>query len=747
MPWNVRFFDNFPLNLITTLYTKNFDKFSSIEYLLAQLLKQRRPVKIWYTTIQKLGPVDLDKLMVSIRLLFFPINIFNFRRMRHGFVDGCGTLFFEKVRKSHYFRSLSRCIKSPRFTVQRHSKVCYVQTRLFDFAFTIGKSVTIKRIMPLGIDRTHFYAEKVKRQEKDIRSKDERIAQLETENSMLYLKLAQLHGAVQTARHERSVLSEQVEAESSFRQDVSGRASVLQRELETIRNDLRSVQSLAIDIPVQFEKYTSQANKVVQRHRQVFQSQSSNMTSLQSQVTSMELALQEVTERHAKEKKRRQELHNILMELRGNIRVHCRIRPLMEFDCGNEDSSALGKPGTRSEVVVHFVDDENVCCQTAKHNKVFEYERVFDPTASQNEMFDEVQPMLTSLLDGYNICIMAYGQTGSGKTHTMLGSHKNEDYNPSREPHRDEGVIPRAARELFRLISEKQTGTHKVEVSVLEIYNNDIRDLLSNDPSIKHDINTSADGSISVPTLSSKQVDTVYDVMCLVQHGLRTRRESATMVHEHSSRSHLVVTLTVISQAPSFFSKTASGSSQDLQRDIRGRSLSTSSAPNLGNLSNTWSGADQSAASSQPGMGAVIRTKLQLVDLAGSECVGMSGVKGAALREASNINKSLSALADVLGALAEHRSHVPYRNTRLTHLLQDSIGGDAKLLILLCVSPAQRYITESLQCLGFGARARQVQRGPTKRRLPSSAEKVESSSVRTRSASTATGLSFIPKPS
>ena len=209
--------------------------------------------------------------------------------MRHGFVDGCGTLYFEKVRKSHYFRSLSRCIKSLRFTVQRHSKVCYVQTCLFDFAFIIGESFTVKKIMPLGIDRTHFYAEKVKRQEKDIRvsvfilvilswysltkfytnslvnrvfvsymyfhcclrtctfwellilrvliiyqSKDERIAQLETENSMLYLKLAQLHGAVQTARHERSVLSEQVEAESSFRQDVSDRASVLQRELEVI---------------------------------------------------------------------------------------------------------------------------------------------------------------------------------------------------------------------------------------------------------------------------------------------------------------------------------------------------------------------------------------------------------------------------------------------------------------------------------------------------------------------------------
>lgn len=108
------------------------------------------------------------------------------------------------------------------------------------------------------------------------------------------------------------------------------------------------------------------------------------------------------------------------------------------------------------------------------------------------------------------------------------------------------------------------------------------------------------------------------------------------------------------------------------------------------------------------------------MDLAGSECVGMSGVTGAALRETSHINKSLSALADVLGALSEQRSHIPYRNTRLTHMLQDTIGGDAKLLVMLCVSPAQRFITETLQCLGFGSRARQVARGQTKKRRPTS---------------------------
>ncbi|KAL8570555.1 hypothetical protein ACOMHN_008912 [Nucella lapillus] len=446
----------------------------------------------------------------------------------------------------------------------------------------------------------------------------------------------------------------------------------------------------------------------------------------------LQVALSEMTDRHTKEKKRRQELHNLLMELRGNIRVHCRLRPLMEFDSGNEDPSSLGRHGTKSEVVVHPVDDENVCVRTHKQNKVFEYERVYNPEERQEAVFDEVQPMLTSLLDGYNICIMAYGQTGSGKTHTMLGSQRDDDYSPWQDPCPNEGVIPRATRELFRLIEEKSAGSHSVEVSVVEIYNNDIRDLLSRDPNAKHDVVTGPDGSLNFPTVICKPVDTVYNVMCLVQHGLRTRRESATLVHEHSSRSHLAVTLTVLSQAPSCFSLPRAPSLEALNTEgvRRGRGAGL---PH----SQTWSGEQMQAGLQQtptpvtpsiPSTPApTVRTKLQLVDLAGSECVGMSGVRGVALREASYINKSLSALADVLGALAEHRGHVPYRNSRLTHFLQDSIGGDAKLLVLLCVSPAQRYITESLQCLGFGQRARQVQRGPTKRRLPSSAEKVDSS--------------------
>lgn len=603
--------------------------------------------------------------------------------------------------------------------------------------------------MPLGIDRSRFYADKCRELETQSLRKDERIAHLETENAMLYLKLAQLRADVKEAKQEASQSVSGLESGIAFKASVKEKTSKLRNDIQTMKIELGKMRALAQDIPIQFALSVQRANSVMRHHQLALESHSSNVTALADQVSQLQQNLDDATDRLSREKKRRQALHNLLMELRGNIRVHGRLRPLMEFDADNEDLASLGRPGTRSEVVVHFVDDENICVQTSKHNKVFEYERVYSPTEKQESVFDEVQPMLTSLLDGYNVCIMAYGQTGSGKTHTMLGSHRDEDYNPSHDPHPDEGVIPRATRELFRLVEEKPEGSHSIEVSIVEVYNNDIRDLLSRDPNAKHDLVTGGDGQLSIPTVTSKSVDNVYSVMTLVQYGLRTRRESATLVHEHSSRSHLIVTLTVVSRAPSFFA-TKSLSSADLSNS--GASLAGPDGrqtPTLGKKgraqSQTWTpdqltgmqlSLQQQPQQQQP----VIRTKLQLVDLAGSECVGMSGVKGAALREASFINKSLSALADVLGALAEHRTHVPYRNSRLTHFLQDSIGGDAKLLVLLCVSPAQRYISESLQCLGFGQRARQVQRGPTKRRLPSSAEKVigpeSSSSNRPRTAST-----------
>ncbi|KFZ69401.1 Kinesin-like KIF25, partial [Podiceps cristatus] len=355
--------------------------------------------------------------------------------------------------------------------------------------------------------------------------------------------------------------------------------------------------------------------------------------------------------------------------------------------------------------------------------------RVYNALESQDIVFADVAPLLTSLLDGYNVCIMAYGQTGSGKTYTMLGPQLAENFAFSTEDESELGIIPRATQEVFRLISEKPPGSYWVEVSVVEVYNNEIFDLLAKDScgkvsGVKRDVITTREGKSDVPLLTLETVENASEFLHLVKKGLQLRVRHPTLVHAHSSRSHLVVTLTITT----IISGDNFGTSwEDEQMSQRlNKEVSYTLPQKMGDTKSTSS----SRASSPAQLEATekikqVKTRLQLVDLAGSECVGMSGVTGAALRETSFINRSLSALADVLGAIAEQRSHIPYRNSKLTHLLQDSIGGDAKLLVMLCISPDQKYLTESMQSLGFGTRARQVQRGQVKKKafpVPSKAK-------------------------
>uniref|UniRef100_A0A8C3QFY4 Kinesin family member 25 n=1 Tax=Cyanoderma ruficeps TaxID=181631 RepID=A0A8C3QFY4_9PASS len=439
----------------------------------------------------------------------------------------------------------------------------------------------------------------------------------------------------------------------------------------------------------------------------------------------LEQSLQEVTERYEKEKQKRKALHNSLIELRGNIRVHCRIRPLLPFDDAAGHSVSQDRRRNFSEKAAYAADDETVLvkCSRPGHasvNKTFQFERVYSDLESQDAVFADVAPLLTSLLDGYNVCIMAYGQTGSGKTYTMLGPQLEENLAFPIEEESELGIIPRATQEVFRLISEKPPGSYWVEVSVVEVYNNEIFDLLAKDSygkvfGVKRDVVTTREGKSDVPLLTHETVENASEFLQLVNKGLQLRVTHPTLVHAHSSRSHLVVTLTITTvvfgdnfstlwedeQTGQRLNKEASCTFPQKMRDNKSTSSSRASSP------------VQFEATEKMKQ---VKTRLQLVDLAGSECVGMSGVTGAALRETSFINRSLSALADVLGAIAEQRAHVPYRNSKLTHLLQDSVGGDAKLLVMLCISPGQKYLTETMQSLGFGTRARQVQRGQVKKK-------------------------------
>ncbi|XP_048661709.1 kinesin-like protein KIF25 [Marmota marmota marmota] len=495
-----------------------------------------------------------------------------------------------------------------------------------------------------------------------------------------------------------------------------------------------------------------------------------------SEALRLEQSLQDMEERCHREKQRRRALHNSLLELKGSIRVHCRIRPLLPFD--SEWNSSASHSSSISREVAHALDDETILvkCHRPGHpkiNKTYNFERVYGPAESQEAVFADVCPLLTSFLDGFNMCIMAYGQTGSGKSYTMLGPRAGDEPGLPSGAHADLGIIPRAAEELFRssssfgwLISESPPRSPTAELSIVEIYNNDIFDLLAKEGSgaaagTKREVLTTREGCTEVPGLTCTAVASAAELVALVHGGLQLRARHPTLVHMASSRSHLVVTVTLTVVSPSDSTGELLLALGQFKEEERGRTsfslvgeawrveLQEASAltpcpavfcpplppgpqhhpaPLQGHAGagKGWSTSPQ-APPLQPlpvdhtGSARQARAKLQLVDLAGSECAGASGVTGLALRETSFINRSLAALADVLGALSERRGHVPYRNSKLTHLLQDTIGGDAKLLVILCVSPGQKHVAETLQGLGFGARARQAERGQAGKR-PSCAQ-------------------------
>ncbi|XP_007946255.1 kinesin-like protein KIFC3 [Orycteropus afer afer] len=358
---------------------------------------------------------------------------------------------------------------------------------------------------------------------------------------------------------------------------------------------------------------------------------------------------QELLRKYRRELQLRKKCHNELVRLKGNIRVIARVRPVTKED---------GEGPEAANAVTFDPDDDSIIHLLHKGKPVsFELDKVFSPRASQQDVFQEVQALITSCIDGFNVCIFAYGQTGAGKTYTMEGSSENP------------GINQRALQLLFSEVQEKASDwQYTITVSVAEIYNEVLRDLLGKEPQEKLEIRLCPDGSgqLYVPGLTEFQVQSVDDINKVFEFGHTNRTTEFTNLNEHSSRSHALLIVTV-----------------------RGMDCSTG-----------------------------LRTtgKLNLVDLAGSERVGKSGAEGSRLREAQHINKSLSALGDVIAALRSRQGHVPFRNSKLTYLLQDSLSGDSKTLMVVQVSPVEKNTSETLYSLKFAERVRSVELGPVSRR-------------------------------
>lgn len=361
----------------------------------------------------------------------------------------------------------------------------------------------------------------------------------------------------------------------------------------------------------------------------------------------------------------RRKLHNVIQELRGNVRVFARVRPFLPND--GVDASDGNTPDT----IIPRSDNTSLRIQKSASEEArgedhsFSFDRVFGPSSSQEEVFTEVSEFVQSALDGYNVCLFSYGQTGSGKTHTMQGSGNGSM----------RGIISRAMEQVgqYKLELEKKGWVYEMDVSFIEIYNESIRDLLRSTVSddVKHDIKKDAHGNTSVSDVTMERVDPndVDHIAQIMDVASRHRSVGQTAMNERSSRSHSIFCL-----------------------HLRA------------------SNAEQ---------GIVLKGALNLVDLAGSERLDRSGAKGERMRETVAINKSLSALTDVFVAIGNKQGHVPFRNSKLTYLLQPALSGDGKTLMMVNLSPTDASFGESVCSLRFASQVNKCELGKAKRQTQS----------------------------
>ncbi|CAH0664246.1 unnamed protein product [Spodoptera exigua] len=335
------------------------------------------------------------------------------------------------------------------------------------------------------------------------------------------------------------------------------------------------------------------------------------------------------------------------------VKVVVRCRPLSEKEKNEGYEEVVKVWPERGAVQVYSPKGQD---------KMFTYDAAYDCTADTQTMYDEmVRPLVASVLDGFNGCVFAYGQTGTGKTHTMEGTPDHE------------GIIPRAFRHIWAHIENSASPdvTHLVSCSYIELYLEDVRDLLSKDCK-KLTIRGQELNGFYIPEMTSVVCKSAAEMVRVMRAGNRNRAAGRTDMNEHSSRSHAVFLVTV---------ETAHRKTNRIR---------------VG--------------------------KLNLVDLAGSERQRKTGASAERLREASRINQALSSLGNVISALAENSPHVPYRDSKLTRILQDSLGGNSKTIMIANIGPASYNYDETITTLRYAHRAKAIKNKPVRNEDPKDAK-------------------------
>lgn len=339
-----------------------------------------------------------------------------------------------------------------------------------------------------------------------------------------------------------------------------------------------------------------------------------------------------------------------MTEENQNIQVFVRCRPLN----ASEKRSSI-------ELI-----PERKTIKYSHQNRQYTFDNVFDAKSKQFDVYQSVvEPLVDQATEGYNCTVFAYGQTGTGKTYTMIGKRSDMEVAWDEDP--TSGIIPRAIDQLIDALHNQQTE-FTIRVSYLELYNEDAYDLLSplsdtNKLRIYNDAERK--GSVIISGLVELIVNTKAEIFEILEKGSLKRQTAPTLMNACSSRSHSIFSITV-------------------------------------HIKETTPDGEE----------VVKMGKLNLVDLAGSENIGRSGAVEERAREASNINKSLLTLGRVITSLVEKSPHIPYRDSKLTRLLQDSLGGKTKTSIIATISPGTEDLEDTLSTLDYAQRAKKITNKP-----------------------------------
>jgi kinesin family protein C2/C3 len=460
----------------------------------------------------------------------------------------------------------------------------------------------------------------LKKIQKKIAAAEAESQKLEDEKRTITDEVAKLQAQVESGATTFAALQETLESTTSSVAEARAKREALSLQADALRAGIEQTTKRAAEVAKELEEIKAKA----------------------------QAKREEEVQAYRRLEKQRRVVYNQLQELRGNLRVYCRLRP---------------RPAGE-KAFVEPVDDITlkVTDPVMETSADYEFDLVMPEQTAQKDVFAEVQPLVTSVLDGYNVCVFAYGQTGSGKTHTMEGSAN------------DRGVSFRTLTELFALAVARESEGYKTEfnLSVLEVYNDKIFDLLAGRKPAAARWG-GKDVGVVVQPQQLEPVKSVEQVENLLQEAYKNRSVAGTDCNQHSSRSHCLLTIHVMAENASAKARFAA--------------------------------------------------KLHLIDLAGSERVKSSGVEGDRLKEASHINMSLTHLKSVIQALAgKDDKHVPFRNSALTSLLQDSLGGNCKCLMFANVSTLGNNVPETICTLKYAAGARKVVVGKVTARVTKTAE-------------------------